>query len=275
MSVSLFNLSITSLTESELTENCASYIQQQKPHFLVSLNTEIIMRAEKDKDFKNILQAADIIFADGIGILWAAGVKNFWQGLFRGLFGFFYRPIYKCPIKTQTRGREFALKLAKLASLKGYSIYLLGADPGIAQKAANELIRLHSNLNINAESGPQKWVLNSPEDIDICSQIKNKKPDILLCAFGVPKDEQFIFHHKQELNVPVMLGVGGTFDYITGLQKLPPKWIANSGFEWLWRLVHEPRRYRRQFVLPKFIWHVLTHKSQSKKQICNITKKTP
>jgi len=257
----IFGVKIFEGKKEDLFRLCQKFLRERRPHLLISLNPEILMLGEKDRNFKKILKESDVNFADGIGILWAAGVKNPLQGILRLILGFFYRKLLLRPIPEQIRGREFIFELAKLASLEGLTIYLVGGR-GTAQKAKEQLKeKVDKNLLIIAEDGPRSWQYQSEEDKALVERIKETKADILLSAFGAPKDELFLYGHKEELGARILLGVGGTFDYLAGKQKLPPNLIVNLGLEWLWRLIHQPSRLKRQLALPKFLFKVLFSKS--------------
>jgi N-acetylglucosaminyldiphosphoundecaprenol N-acetyl-beta-D-mannosaminyltransferase len=257
----IFGVKIFEGKKEDLFRLCQKFIKEDKPHFLISLNPEILMLGEKDPGFKKILLASEVNFADGIGILWAAGVKNPFQGILRLIFGFFWRKILLNPIPEQIRGREFIFEIARLASENHLKIYLVGGR-GTAQKAKEQLkAKIDKNLSIIAEDGPQNWQFQSQEDKDLVERIQKSQAEIVLSAFGAPKDELFLYGHKKELGAKLLLGVGGTFDYLAGKQKLPPNFLANLGLEWLWRLLHQPRRLKRQLALPRFILKVLLSRS--------------
>lgn len=257
MPVSLFELKIDGISKDEVISFCLERLKEKRSAFLLSLNTEILMLSERDPEFKKILQSADLTFADGVGILWAAGVKNPLQGFFRGLGSFFYKGLIRLPITEQVRGRELVFDLAKIAATQNYSIYLVGSKNGVAKTAADKLKERFPDLKIAAESGPEIWVPNSNQDQELVKRIKAFGPDILVLGFGAPKDEMFIALHKQELNVPILFGGGGSIDFIAGRQKPAPKFLADIGLEWLYRLIKEPKRIKRQLALPKFIFKVL------------------
>ena len=208
------------------------FIIEKQPKQIVTVNPEFVMTALKDREFKNILNKADLAIPDGIGIIWASRILG-------------------KSLKERVTGTDLVEKLAELSSQKGYSTYFLGAEEGIAKKAALKLKARYSELRIAG------YEAGSPYDYAAVLRIKKAKPSILFVAFGHPKQEKWIFKYKKTLGVPVSIGVGGAFDYISGKIPRAPLWVQKIGFEWFYRLIKEPWRAKRQFVLIKFIFKIL------------------
>ena len=141
---------------------------------------------------------------------------------------------------------------------------MLGAGPGVAQRTASILQARHPGLDVAGTYA------GSPTDADaaeIVTRIREARPDILFVAYGAPKQDLWIAKHREALGVPVMMGVGGSFDFISGVQKRAPRWVQRVNLEWLFRLLSQPWRWRRQLALPSFAWAVMReHGSRSKEQ---------
>ena len=214
------------------------FIVAKKPHYLVTLNPEMVVSAQNDKKFKKIINDADIVVPDGVGIIWAAKVRNM-------------------QVKERITGVDLVWELAEIANRKKYKFYLLGAEDNVAKQTTDILKNKFPNVKIvGAETGGKiKSEISSPRSL--IERIKKSKPDILLVAFGHQKQEKWISKYKDELNIPLSIGVGGAFDYISGRISRAPKWMRKLGFEWLYRLVGEPWRIKRQLNLLKFIYLVL------------------
>ncbi len=159
--------------------------------------------------------------------------------------------ILKSKALDKISGVDLTYKLCEEAAKQGYRVFLLGGQNGVGNKAAEVLKSLYPGINI---VGTYE---GNPEDNNVITKIHESKPQILLVAWGAPKQDLWISKNKNEINVPVMMGVGGTYDFIAGVQKRAPKVWRDLGFEWLWRLVREPWRWKRQLALPKVILLVL------------------
>jgi N-acetylglucosaminyldiphosphoundecaprenol N-acetyl-beta-D-mannosaminyltransferase len=143
--------------------------------------------------------------------------------------------------------------IAERAAQTGWRLYLLGAGPGVAEKTAEILRARYPGAQIvGAYAG-------SPADADapeIIGRIRAARPDVLFVAYGAPKQDLWIACYRDALGVPVMMGVGGAFDHIAGIRKRAPWWVQRLNLEWLYRLITQPWRWRRQLALPRFVWAV-------------------
>jgi N-acetylglucosaminyldiphosphoundecaprenol N-acetyl-beta-D-mannosaminyltransferase len=144
--------------------------------------------------------------------------------------------------------------LAEEAAKCGWRVFFLGAAPGVALNTAKILSEKHAGLKVaGTHSGSP-----APEDEDyIVNLIRDSNADLVFVAFGAPKQDLWLYHNLKRTGAKVGMGVGGSFDFITGVQKRAPIWVQRLGLEWLFRLVQEPRRWRRQLALPKFVWLIL------------------
>ncbi|MFA6081985.1 MAG: WecB/TagA/CpsF family glycosyltransferase [Patescibacteria group bacterium] len=232
------DIKIDLLTLDQILAQVHRFVDSKTPHQICTVNTEFVMEARHNPLFKATLNSADISVADGAGIVLAAKLLH-------------------QPIPSRITGVDLTQFIAKMAAEQGFSIFLLGGRNGVAQKVADLWTTEHPTLKI---AGVYE---GSPDDPEVIPTILRHQPSILLIAWGAPKQDIWIHQHKNELNVPVMMGVGGTFDYLAGVKKRPPLAWRNAGFEWLWRLVHEPKRFKRQLALPKMfiliLWMRLTN----------------
>jgi N-acetylglucosaminyldiphosphoundecaprenol N-acetyl-beta-D-mannosaminyltransferase len=199
--------------------------------FVITANPEFVMLARSDRDLAATARAANLVVADGTGIL--VGSRLLGDAL---------------PGRVPGRHLVPAL-LARLASL-GAPVFLLGATPGVAERAADALVRRLPGLRVSGAYA------GSPAPVDdeaIRERIRIAAPGVLLVAYGMPAQEQWIARNLPALpSVRVAIGVGGVFDQLAGRVRLPPPIVHAIGLEWLWRLAFEPRRWRRQRVLPLF-----------------------
>ena len=199
-----------------------------KAHQIATINADFVVKSLHDAELRRILQEADMATADGMPLVWSARLLG-------------------VPIEGRVTGADMVPALAQRAARKGYSIYFLGAAPGIAEKAAQILQQQYPTLQIAgiAAPAPEAVQQGDPALIAAC---KAAKPDILLVAFGNPKQEKWIYRHAQELGIPVMIGVGGTFDLIAGVTKRAPQWMQQSGLEWSYRLLQQPGRLWKRYI---------------------------
>ena len=144
--------------------------------------------------------------------------------------------------------------MAEQAARAGWRIYLLGAQPGVADRAAEILIRDHPGLQVAGTFAGTPFDADAPE---IIARVRDARADLLLVAYGAPAQDLWIARHREALSVPVMMGVGGAFDHIAGTRRRAPRWVQRLNLEWLFRLVTQPWRWRRQLALPAFVWQVM------------------
>jgi N-acetylglucosaminyldiphosphoundecaprenol N-acetyl-beta-D-mannosaminyltransferase len=214
----------------EAADVIEQYIKKKKPKLVVTLNAEMIVMAKSDQRFRSILKKADLLIPDSIGIVWAG------------------------KLRARVPGVDMVEELAKRASAKRYSIYMVGSTEGVAQKAANELTQRYPGLEI---VGARSGYFTKEQEKKMIDEIRNIKPDILLVGLGMGKQEKWIVEHLNELNVPVSLGVGGSFDVIAGETRRAPMWVRNAGLEWLYRFIQQPTRVKRMMALPRFVLMVM------------------
>lgn len=192
---------------------------------ITTVNPEFVMAAKNDKLFKKIINKSFIATVDGKGLQLA------------------FEYLYGIKIKGRVTGVDLIYKLARQAGKKGYSIYFLGAALGVAEKCAKILKRKNPNLSIAGTYAGSPKIEEEPAILEL---INYAKPDILLVAYGAPNQDKWIFRNLKNFEKPlVAIGIGGSFDYITGIVPRAPKWIRTLGLEWLFRLTREPKRFSR------------------------------
>lgn len=212
------------------------------PAHIITLNAEILYLAKENEDLLKIINAADLVTPDGIGIVWAGKKLGY-------------------SFTERVTGIDLLYKICAAAAQESWRIYLLGAAPTVAETAADKLAQQYPGLKI---CGHHDGYFAADETDRIIKDIKESRPDILFVALGAPKQEFWIKEHKEELAVPVSIGVGGSFDVVAGIKERAPEWAIKANLEWLYRLVKEPSRIKRQLVLPKFMVEVLKQKTKTK-----------
>ncbi len=206
------------------------WVSSGQPHQIVTLNPEMLVAAHRDPSFRQTLNRADLNVADGVGLLLAARLLG-------------------RPLRGRVTGSDGIHLLAAHCARRGYRPYLLGAAPGVAEIVAQRLSAANPDLEVAGTFSGSPRVQDEEE---VLARIRESAPDLLLVAFGVPAEEWWIARNRQRLGVPVMIGVGGAFDFVAGLSKRAPAWMRRIGLEWLYRLEQEPWRWRRQLALPVF-----------------------
>lgn len=209
-------------------------IDNDKKIFVVTPNPEIVMLAQNDNEFKNVLDSADIVIPDGIGIVLASKLN-------------------KIKIKKRVAGYDLVQKFFSMS--KNYKIYFLGSTSEIIQLAQQNMSKKFPNINI---VGVHNGFFD--DDTEIIEQINSLKPDVLLVGMGAPKQEKWIFKYKDQINAKIFIGVGGSFDVMSGKIKRAPVIFQKLGLEWFHRLIKQPKRFFRMLALPKFLFAVLLKK---------------
>jgi len=230
----LFDVGFHNLTLHEAVARAERMLlARERSHMIVTVNSVSLLKSRKDKTLLEIYRRADLVTADGVGIVWASR--------FLGL-----------PLKGRVTGIDLAQSLLKRASVNGYRVFLLGGRKGVAERAARRLEKRFSGLDI---VGTHHGYFD--EAAGLLAAIKEAHPQILLVGMGAPKQERWMLKHVKELSVPLMIGVGGAFDLFAGdCRRAPLRW-QQLGFEWLYRLLHEPWRIKEALAIPHFIGRVL------------------
>ena len=232
--VDILGVHVDAVTMSQAVERVANLIDAGKPSIVATANAEMLLRATHDAELKDILNAANLVVPDGAGTVWAA------------------RHLGK-HMPERVAGFDLVQQLMKVAPVKQWKIFLFGSAPTIADKAKSKAEQLYPGIKI---VGTRNGYFTADDEPEIVSQIKSSRPDILLAALGVPKQEKWLAKFRDELNVPVSIGVGGTFDVMAGVVKRAPLWMQRARLEWLFRAMLQPSRAGRLVALPKFVLKV-------------------
>lgn len=225
------NTEIDNLTMQETLDAVDHIISHEKGAYVVTPNVDHIVQLEKDKELKTVYDNASLILTDGKPLLWIAK----WYGT---------------PIKEKISGSDLFPLLCERAAQKGYKMFFLGAKEGVAAKAAENLTGKYKGLQVVDTYSPPFGFENNQTEIDkIKRMITASKPDILIVGLGCPKQEKFMYHYCKDLGVPISFGLGASFDFEAGNIKRAPKWMANHGFEWLFRITQDPKRMAKRYLV--------------------------
>nr|WP_255449441.1 WecB/TagA/CpsF family glycosyltransferase [Selenomonas caprae] len=241
--IDILGVNVDSVTMAQAVAQVQDYMDEKKNVLIATANAEMIMRATHDEELRHILNEAALVVPDGAGTVWAAHHLG-----------------YEMP--ERVAGFDLAQELMRIAPGKKQRVFFFGSAPGVAEKAKAKAEELYPGIEI---VGVRNGYFSADDEPEIIAEIKAAKPDLLLAALGVPKQEKWLYQHRDELGVPVSIGVGGTLDVMAGVMKRAPLWMQKAKLEWLFRGALQPKRAGRLLALPKFVLKV--HASKNKKRV--------
>lgn len=210
------------------------FIHARKPRLVITPNVDHLIKARHDKEFKKIYAEADLNVPDGVPLLWAAR--------------FLGRPLVE-----RVNGTDLFEALCARAAERGHRVFLLGGPPGAAAQAAKILQQRNARLRVAGAYAPPMGFFNDyDENQRIERMIREAQPDILFVGLGAPKQEKWIHRHMHKINVPVSIGVGASFEYVAGASPRAPRWMQRTGLEWLHRVLSDPARYWKRYLVEDF-----------------------
>ena len=215
--------------------------EQQKELFhVVTLNPEITVSCQQDHELRSIVNQAGLLTADGIGIVMVSRLKG-------------------DPLPERVTGCDLLIRLLELGNRNKWSFYLLGADEATSLKAAEVIQKDYPEVTI---VGRHHGYFKEEEENRLVEEISSLKPDVLVVALGAPAAEFWIHKYRNLLNAKVAIGVGGSLDIVAGHVKRAPMLWQRLHAEWLFRLINQPSRWRRQLILPRFAVRALLYKEK-------------
>lgn len=235
--IRFLNTYIDNLTAAEAKKAVDQYVQMEGTHYVVTPNSDIVVKMQKDPELKNICENADLILTDGqIVVKISKYLRN--------------------PIKERVCMTDFVWDVFELAVQKGYKIFLFGGKESVLAKAATNIKKKMPELQIIDTFSPPFGFENNPEQLAAANKrIRESGADILIVFLGCPKQEKFIYQNKDTYQIPLSITMGGCVDFIAGDVKRAPVWMQNAGLEWFFRFLQEPKRmFRRYFVEDMKIW---------------------
>jgi N-acetylglucosaminyldiphosphoundecaprenol N-acetyl-beta-D-mannosaminyltransferase len=232
------------ITSRTALDEILRFLQSREPRHVITGNTLMFLAAQEDPALHEILEKAAMVVPESWGIRWASRLQG-------------------QPLAQFTPGIDFMLEICSAASAGGYSVYLLGSAPGVAEEAAEALSRRFKGLQV---VGMGHGYFQALEEPSVIRRVQEKKPSILFVGMGMPAQEKWIAKNLEPLGVPVVMGVGGSFDVLSGRLRRAPVWIRRLGIEWSYRLIQEPWRWRRIAQLPVFAWRVIQERRANSEQ---------
>ena len=233
MKIDVMGLKFDSMTMDEALSRAEALLRGEKAAYVVTPNAEIAYEALHDVQLREMLNGADLMLPDGAGVVLAS-------------------KLLRTPVKQKVAGVDFAAGLLGILERNGQSLYLLGGKPGIGELAAQKMLEAHPQLRI---AGIADGYFQ--DEAPVIAKINASGADALFVCLGAPKQERFMVQHRQELHVHLMAGLGGSLDAFAGTVQRAPAWMIRLNLEWLYRLIREPKRFRRMLRLPKYLWAVM------------------
>lgn len=234
---------IDNYSMSEMIDICQKKIENKEQLKLYTPNTEIVMMCKADEEFRNLINESDINIPDGIGLILGSKIK-------------------KKRLKEKVAGFELSMHLIEEANKKNQKLYIVAGKPGVALAAGEKIKQNYPNVILAGcqdgyFKGTHLGYEDSLEEKAIIDDINEKEPDVLFVGLGAKKQELWIQKNAPKINAKIMIGNGGTTDVIAGNVKRAPNFFVKLGLEWLYRLIKQPQRIKRQILLPKFLLKII------------------
>jgi N-acetylglucosaminyldiphosphoundecaprenol N-acetyl-beta-D-mannosaminyltransferase len=231
----ILNCRVDGIGRAGAVDKIVALAQASEPSYVVTLGTEMIVRAQDDERFREILNGAALSLCDTVGVMFAARLHDVF-------------------IRQPVTGVDLIDPLCEALAAQGASVYLLGASGDTAERAAQGLVARHPNLQV---AGWHHGYFSSNEDGAVAAEIAQSGAAVVFVGLGSPRQEYWLAEQLLATGCHVGIGVGGSFDILAGnIPRAPALW-QRLGLEWLYRLIREPKRWRRQLALPRFLWMVI------------------
>ncbi|RVU54573.1 WecB/TagA/CpsF family glycosyltransferase [Anaerosphaera multitolerans] len=248
--VSIFGVDIFNVNFEEAMDIIKGFLKEDRIHTVVTPNTEIVMDAKNNTEMREILNTKDLSVPDGIGLIYGSKIR-------------------KKPLKERVTGFDISMKLIDIAREEGYSLYLLGTKPEVVEKAYNNLKEKYPDLNLAGFhhgyfNGTHLGMKDHEEELKVIEDINNVKPDIVFLGLGYPKQEIWMEENAKKLHSKLIIGNGGVIDILAGEAKRAPDIFIKLNLEWLYRLLSNPSRIKRQVAIPKFLISILLDRDSVK-----------
>lgn len=241
--INILGVEVDSITFQDALEKAEQLVKSQGTSMIFTPNPEIIMCAKDDAEMRNILNSADLCTADGIGVVYAS-------------------KILKKPVPERVAGFDLVCALLERMAKSGDGVFLFGAKPGVAEAAKAKMEEKYPGINI---AGCNDGYFKPEDELCIVKKINSSGAKLLLVCLGAPKQEKWIAKYREELNVNLCMGVGGTLDVFAGTAKRAPKIFIKLNLEWAYRFLKNPSRIGRFAALPKFVIEVVKFRKRKAK----------
>jgi N-acetylglucosaminyldiphosphoundecaprenol N-acetyl-beta-D-mannosaminyltransferase len=236
----ILGVGVSAINLEKALRTIEAWITRRERHYVCVTGVHGVMESWRDQGLRRIHNAAGLVTPDGMPLVWLSRVMGFRQ----------VERVY---------GPDLMLSMCERSAKQGYRQFFYGGAPGVAEKLASQLQSRFPGLRVAGVYSPPFRSLSPEEDEAVVKRINAAKPDIVWVGMSTPKQERWMSEHRGRLTAPVLVGVGAAFDFHAGLKRQAPRWMQQSGLEWLFRFVSEPRRLWRRYLInnPWFLWLVL------------------
>lgn len=242
--VSIFGVPFSKLGMQDSVRRITAMVLSKRPHQIITANPIMVMKGLEEPDFMAVLRRAEMIVPDGAGVVWAARYAGE-------------------PVAERVAGFDLMHELLQAGEQYGWRVFLLGTTSEVVAEAAERLQRRFPGVTI---VGYRDGYFGPEQDDEVVAEVRGASPDLLFVARDANTQDPWLDRYKSDLGVPVMMGVGGTFDIVAGRLKRAPKLFQKLRLEWFYRLIMQPTRYRRMLALPRFAIKVIRHKEMMTKR---------
>jgi N-acetylglucosaminyldiphosphoundecaprenol N-acetyl-beta-D-mannosaminyltransferase len=236
----ILGVDVSAINAAQALQTIDGWIYRREQKYVCVTGVHGVMESQRDTNLKQIHNDAGLVTPDGMPLVWLSRLKGFrWV--------------------ERVYGPDLMLALCEQSLVKGYRHYFYGGVKGVAEKLVTRLTRQFSGLQIAGFWSPPFRPLTRDEDEQLIQLINETEPDIVWVGLSTPKQEYWMYQHLGRVSAPVMIGVGAAFDFHAGVKRQAPRWMQRSGLEWSFRLLTEPRRLWRRYLInnPLFLWMVL------------------
>lgn len=234
----VLGVEIDAITEAEALERITQFVHEGGPHQVVTANPEILDNATRNLPLHYLIRRAALVTADGQGVLLAGRILG-------------------TPFPARVTGIDLAEALCRESAERNLSLYFLGAEPGVVDEAAAKMRQAYPGVKI---VGTHHGYFRNEGPAEVLADIMRTRPDVLLVGMGSPYQEEFINEFLAKVGVPVGIGVGGSFDVLSGRVERAPEIFIRLRLEWLYRIASDRKRWKRALALPRFVLKVLRQK---------------
>ena len=231
-SIRILGVRVDRVDMKQTLEAAKQFVESGQPHQIVVVNVAKIIKARSDNALREVIEGADLVGADGVPVVWASRLLG-------------------PAIPGRVNGTDLMEELVELSDQNGYRVYFLGAKQEVVERVVETYKMKYANLNV---AGYRNGYYSEEDEEQVALSIRDASADILLIALGTPQKEHFANRYGEVMNVPVIHGVGGSFDVVAGLTKRAPLWMQRAGLEWIYRLCQEPRRMWRRYLITNTVF---------------------